>query len=368
MPESKNEDKPIKTKNMATRRSKEDALDSLETGTDNRSNPTSTLLVINDEINNTIIKLNNILAKYLDENELRKKGSAQAGRVIGALKTRLCTIPNMMTRHDYLSRARTTIRKTLNHHNNYNFIYERTKALHDPVATRYKTEYQKMNRANRNSPNYRKKGQTITLKTASELINIAENIIIEQISNPKSWGKLANSLSLVSGRRMYEVCVTANFQIIDNHRLIISGIAKQKNEEDFASRTIEFPSLINANLFLQGINTLRNKKDFSVFSDYNDFRKKCSNAMAKVLKTNDSSPMLFDIPEINTALTPKMMRQIYAAISLFNIKKQYPKESDVYHAQELAKILGHGVRKYGDKIVSDDIHTVMSYQDWVVTD
>jgi hypothetical protein len=78
--------------------------------------------------------------------------------------------------------------------------------------------------------------------------------------------------------------------------------------------------------------------------------------------------MLFEIPEVTTALTPKMMRQIYAAVSMYKIKQQYPAQSDVYYAKELAKILGHNIREYAGKIVQDDISTVMSYMDWTVVD
>ena len=364
------EGKQINTKHMATRQSKVDAIGNLESNTDARSNAITTLINLEMEIEVTTTKMAHILVDHEKDQKLKPVQHAQLGRIISGLKNHICTIKNLMTRHDYLSRARTEIRK---HFDNLpeslkQAVFDRTKALHDEVATRYKTEYQKANRTNRNDPELRRKGQTISLNTAQDFIAQAENVIIEQISNPKSWGKLANALSIVSGRRVYEVCVLGQFQVVDNHRLVMAGLAKQKNEDDFVSRTLEFPCLINANLFRQGIETLRAKKDFTRFKDYNDFRKKCSNAMAKVLKAGGSSPMLFEIPEVTTALTPKMMRQIYAAISMYKIKQQYPAQSDVYYAKELAKILGHNIREYAGKIVQDDISTVMSYMDWTVVD
>tara|TARA_R110002167_G_scaffold261354_1_gene467918 strand:- start:233 stop:1597 length:1365 start_codon:yes stop_codon:yes gene_type:complete len=364
------EGKEIKTKHMATRQSKTDAIDNLEANTDGRSKSVTTLINLEMEIEVTTEKMAHVLVDHDKDQHLKPIQQAHLGRIISGLKHHICSIKNLMTRHDYLSRARTDIRK---HFDGLpeplkQAVFDRTKALHDAVATRYKAEYQKTNRANRNDPELRNKGQTLSWNTAQEFINEAENIIIEQIAKPKSWGKLANALSLVSGRRMYEVCLLGQFQVVDNHRLTMAGLAKQKNEDDFVSRTLEFPCLINANLFKQGIETLRAKKDFTRFEDYNDFRKKCSNAMAKVLKVGDTSVTIFEINAVTTALTPKMMRQIYAAISLYKIKKQYLAQSDVYYAKELAKILGHSVREYGGRVVQDDIHTVMSYMDWTVVD
>jgi hypothetical protein len=359
----------IKTKNMATRKSKQEAIEHLELGYDNRSNPIPTLINLKSEFELVIQKINNIIDKFGEDPEkIKRVGSAQIGRIINALKKRLCSIDNLMTRHDYLSRARTKIRKNYATNEYYSLIFERTKSLHDPIATRYKTEYQKMNRANRNSPSYRVKGQAIQISIADKLIRIAENLIVQHIEKTKSWGRLTNALSLVSGRRIYEICVTGKFTVVDSHRVMMSGVAKQKNEEDFIAKSIEFPTLINANIFVQGVNALRNKKDFTGFNDYKEFCDRCRTAISKVLKKDQNCPVLFDIPEIKTQLTPKMMRQIYAAIALYKIKKQYPNESEVYHSQELAKILGHGVRKYGDNVVSDDVHTIMSYKDWNIID
>ena len=81
---------------------------------------------------------------------------------------------------------------------------------------------------------------------------------------------------------------------------------------------------------------------------------RCRTAISKVLKREQNCPVLFDIPEINVQLTPKMIRQIYVALLRYKLQTEHKMASEGYYDRVLAEFLGHGI---------NDIYTIQSYKD-----
>ena len=204
----------------------------------------------------------------------------------------------------------------------------------------------------------------LNIKDAEIIFDEVESTMIKQMqpSRYQSWAKLCLSICLLTGRRIYEVCVTGNFEIINSHTMKMNGVAKQKNEEDKENKYVEFRTFANSHLIIQAIKTLCEIKDFSVYGDdYMKFNKSAGTPLRSALSPQRKNQIaMISSPAVMIKLLPKSMRQLYAAMLKYKIKKQKPNESDNCYDSELAKHLGHDFER--------DIQTVQSYKDIVIHD
>ena len=342
---------PIDSTQKAARRAKILARKEAISGEKHRT-PAPTFINLEIEVRHVA----GVISQALAQMKQNKKGSiylAHIGRAINNLLDKLKAIDNLHTRHDYISRAKNMI----NGHfegDTLDIVKKYTTKLHDEVATRFKKRYYQTKVINR-------KKHTFSFSEADTLVKQAEDEIVLQIKRVRSWAKLAVCLSLVTGRRLYEICKIGNFTVEDSRTMTLTGVAKQKNSEDFINKTITFPTLINAHLIMQGIKALRDKKDFTNFPDYRTFNRSTNTTLRKALHDPEGSyqPIL-NVETQDIKLTPIMMRQIYAALSKYYLQKQFPRKTDTFYDQKLASILGHKA--------DTDIQTVQSYKDFAVFD
>lgn len=290
------------------------------------------------------------------KHDLKSPYKAQIARVISATRQRLSHIQNMDTRYDYLSKAKNAIEKAIKPYNE-NFIaivLHYLADLKDEQATEYRKHRNKAVKANN------KAKIQLTIDQAKEIFANVQSEMVQQMQPARyqSWAKLCLSICLLTGRRIYEICVTGQFDIINHNTLKMVGMAKQKNETDTETRSIEFTTYADTNLIIWAIEKLRELKDFAAYGgEYEKFRKGTSTPLRHAV-TGDTSIIKHDA--IDTKLQPKMMRQFYAAMLKFDIQKQQPNESDNFYDHELAKHLGHNAET--------DIETVQSYKDIVIHD
>jgi LysM repeat protein len=290
------------------------------------------------------------------KHDLKSPYKAQIARVISATRQRLSNIQNMDTRYDYLSKAKNAIEKAIKPYNE-NFIaivLHYLDDLKDEQATEYRKHRNKAAKANN------KAKIQLNINQAKEVFANVQSEMVQQMqpSRYQSWAKLCLSICLLTGRRIYEVCVTGKFEIINHNTLKMTGMAKQKNETDTETRSIEFTTYADANLIIWAIQKLRELKDFTAYGgEYEKFRKGTSTPLRHAV-TGDTCIIKHDT--IEAKLQPKMMRQFYAAMLKFDIQKQKPNESDNFYDHELAKHLGHNAET--------DIETVQSYKDIVIHD
>ncbi len=318
--------------------------------------PAPTFINIDIEVFHVVGVIRNALLQIKTAKKEGKSSSiylAHIGRAINNLLYKIKTIDNLHTRYAYLSRIRTSINDQFDGQT-LALVKKYTARLQDDVATRFKKRYYQTKVINR-------KKYTLSAFEAKQLIKEAEDEIVRQSDKPKSWAKLAVCLALVTGRRPYEICKIGAFSVKDSHSMTMSGLAKQKNIEDFLSKSVTFPTLINANMVMIGINVLRNKKDFTRFDDYRAFDKSANTPMRKALFDADGTyQSILQIENHDIKLTPKMLRQVYAAIAKYQLQKQFPSKTDTFYDQKLADILGHNAET--------DIQTVQSYKDFAVFD
>lgn len=288
------------------------------------------------------------------KHDLKSPYKAQIARVISATRQRLSHIQNMDTRYDYLSKSKNAIEKAIKPYNE-NFIaivLHYLTDLKDQQAIEYRKHRNKAAKANN------KAKIKLNISEAKEVFANVQSEMVQQMkpSRYQSWGKLCLSICLLTGRRIYEVCVTGKFQIVNHNTLKMTGMAKQKNEIDTETRIIEFKIYADANLILWAIEKLRDFKDFTAYGgEYEKFRKGTSTTLRHAV-TGETSIIKHDA--IEAKLQPKMMRQFYAAILKFDIQKENPNESDNFYDHKLAKQLGHNAET--------DIETVQSYKDIVI--
>ena len=281
---------------------------------------------------------------------------AQIARVISSTQYRLAGVENMDTRYDYLSKAKNAVEKHIaSYHENFVAI-----ALHylADLKDKQATEYRK-NRNRAAKANNKAKIQ-LNLEQAKTLFADVTAEMIQQMqpSRYQSWAKLALAICLLTGRRIYEVCVTGNFALVNHNTLRMTGMAKQKNDLDAQNRSIDFRVYADANLLLWAIQTLRELKNFSIYNnDYEKFRKGTSTPLRHAVA---GPKKMIEMDAITIRLQPKMMRQFYAAKLKYDIAQRTPGESDNFYDHELAKHLGHNA--------DTDIETVQSYKDIVIVD
>ena len=340
---------PIDSTQKASRRANKLAKKEGLTGEKNRP-AVPTFVSLDIEIRHTISVITNAL-DGLNDNDGEAIYFAHIGRAISGLLQKLKGIENLHTRYDYISRAKTAINDAFQGQQ-LDIVSRYTAKLHDDVATRFKKRYYQTKVIHRNK-------YSLSISQANALVTQAEDEIIRQIGKTKSWAKLAICLSLVTDRRLYEICKLGQFTPKGRDHMIMSGVAKQKNIEDFINKSITFPTLVNSTLVLEGIKSLRDKKDFEQYENYRKFDKSANTPLRKALHDPQGTyQTILNLPNLDIRFTPKMMRQLYAAISKYHFQQQFPRKTDTFYDQKLADILGHNA--------DTDIQTVQSYKDFAV--
>ncbi len=322
---------------------------------------------INVEIKHTNQIIGNIY-NHFDQKTKKLDGVyiAQLKRAINALKTRISTIEKQATRYDYMSQARVGISKYVKGFDEdfAALVHNDLALLKDEQAMQYKNNQYKAKVVLRNTTENSKTHLKLNIKDAKQIFEDVESEMINQMqpSRYQSWAKICICVSLLTGRRIYEICVTGDFEVVNAHTMKMIGIAKQKNDEDRENKSIEFKVFANSHLIMQAINILREIKDFSVYDD--DYRKfnKATNTTLRTALTpqRDNQVAMICNPAVTIKLLPKSMRQLYAAMVKYEIEQAKPNESDNFYDFELAKHLGHDAER--------DIETIQSYKDIVIHD
>ena len=118
----------------------------------------------------------------------------------------------MDTRYDYLSKAKNAIEKAIKPYNE-NFIaivLHYLADLKDEQATEYRKHRNKTAKANN------KAKIQLTIEQAKEIFANVQSEMVQQMQPARyqSWAKLCLSICLLTGRRIYEICVTGDASII----------------------------------------------------------------------------------------------------------------------------------------------------------
>ena len=339
----------------------------IEIGEGTVSTPQSSGVSLPLEITHACQSIDNIYMHF--DQKTKKLDSiyiAQLKRLFVALKRRLSSIEKLSTRYNYMSKARSAINKHIKAYDE-DFIALVTNdlvILKDDQARQYKNKQYGSKVILRNTTKDSKTHLKLSIKDAKQIFEEVESEMIKQMqqSRYQSWAKLCLSICLLTGRRIYEVCVTGRFGVVNAHTMEMAGIAKQKNDEDRENKSIEFKVFANANLILQAINALRKLKDFNAYGDdYAKFHKGSGTPLRSALAPQrDNQVAMICNPAVTIKLLPKSMRQIYAAMLKYEIEQAKPNESDNFYDFELAKHLGHDAER--------DIDTVQSYKDIVIHD
>jgi hypothetical protein len=182
------------------------------------------------------------------KHDLKSIYKAQIARVISATKHRLANIENMDTRYDYLSKAKSAIEKSIKKYNE-NFIaivLHYLADLKDVQATEYRKHRNKAAKANN------KAKIQLKINDAKDIFAQVQSEMVQQMqpSRYQSWAKLCLAICLLTGRRIYEVCVTGTFDVLSPDTMKMTGMAKQKNEIDTETRSIEFKTYADSNLII----------------------------------------------------------------------------------------------------------------------
>ena len=298
---------------------------------------------------------------------------AHISRTITAARKRLVHIENLETRYNYLSVIKTAILKYIKGTPDdvYAYISAHADTLKDERATAFRKAKYQAKVINRNNTDNSKTFLALTKEQADILLEQAETQMIQQSepSRYQSWAKLACAISLLTGRRIYEVCITGEFEVVNAHTMKMKGVAKQKNEDDRESKEQTFFVYANAFLIEKAIAALRKTKaidniisstDAETYGyDYNTFKKSCNTALRRAMNPDKpSSKPFFDADFIEIKLLPKSMRQLYAALYRYKLRIENPDKSDNFYDQKLAENLGHNSET--------DMLTVQSYKDIVI--
>lgn len=339
-----------------------DALASIERGS--KSEKQATGLSLKIEIELLQERINAIYEQHYDktENSIKSIYKAHLRNACLNLKNKIMDIENLTTRYHYLSQSKNAIKK---HFSSYPvefmmIVGESADLLQDPKATLYRKLEYGTKLANRNSTEKSITHLSLRYDDAKKIFDDIESEMINQMeaSRYQSWTKLALCIALLTGRRLFEVCVTGDFTVLSAHTMKMSGLAKQKNEYDAQNREIEFKVYANANLINKAINTLRNLKDFNGM-DYTTFNKLTSMVRRSLVPDGDSKKKpLIESSAITIKLLPKTLRQIYAAMLRYETESAEPHKADGFYDQQIAKHLGHDAET--------DISTVQSYKDIVI--
>jgi len=137
---------------------------------------------------------------------------------------------------------------------NHEIMYHLTMDKNERAAIKIKSDNSLKN----------KKRNTVTidykqyLNAISELLSRPNEVFNSE--NRKTIAPLAFALAAVSGRRMIEIILTGKFKRIGKYKILFSGQAKKRTEDDNFER--EIYTLVDSNLFIKKIKFLRSLPAF----------------------------------------------------------------------------------------------------------
>lgn len=204
------------------------------------------------------------------------------------------------------------------------------------------------------------------LLTAEEAESLIDQAIYQMLfqmkpSRYRSWAKLACAISFLTGRRVYEVCVTGEFTVINKSTLQMTGRAKiqDKNKD----KPQAFHVLSDAYKIYAAIEVLRSVKDFEIHKGkaYESFGKSCNTALRNALIPNKKTakPFFTGFKISKVKLTPNALRQLYAAIYRYQLKQDKPNLAAEDYERLIGESLGYEAKT--------DVITRKHYQEIVIT-
>lgn len=169
----------------------------------------------------------------------------------------------------------------------------------------------------------------------------------------ESYAAVGLGIALLTGRRAYEVFVTGKFQPIRGriHEVRFSGQAKTRNNKR-AQKPYIIPVLTTPENIVEGMNHLRNLRDFTMYLPDNDEidlapkSRDFQDCTGKTLRETCTRYFGKLIPKC----TPHDLRKIYAVIAY-----DWFAPPDMSVGRYASEILGHS---------EGDLATVQSYQDF----
>ena len=173
------------------------------------------------------------------------------------------------------------------------------------------------------------------IKNPQDFINKA----VELLSS-KSYITRVLAIALLSGRRVAEVGCTAEFSLIDKNTVMFKGQLKTKERE---CKPYRIPLLATPKLIISCLKEIRIDKPQYINKPIL-FHSNCSKVLSMAVKKYFSE-------FVESNITPKDLRAIYATIACSRYKKDNRKTPQLYYSE----ILGHS---------EDDLNTCNSYFDY----
>lgn len=185
-----------------------------------------------------------------------------------------------------------------------------------------------------------RKSESLSIKVTN-LIDWANDTLINLPESDSQWREVALSLMIATGRRQSEIMCSASFDFHDDNHVYFSGQLKRHNDEEVESFLI--PTLVNANAVIEGLNWLesRGKRESDPKKAHNRFSRYLSEKVkvicSKYIIVDDGD---WEYESANGKLVDRkkthIFRQIYAQVAF---KKSGEKGTNKRHF--LAGIMGH---------------------------
>jgi hypothetical protein len=173
------------------------------------------------------------------------------------------------------------------------------------------------------------------IKNPDDFINKAIELL-----NSKSYITRVLAISLLSGRRVAEIGCTAEFVLINKNIVMFKGQLKTKERE---CKPYQIPLLAKPKLIIDCLKEIRIDKP-QYINNPTLFHSNCSKVLSIGVKKYFSE-------FVESNITPKDLRAIYATIACSRYKKDSRKTPQLYYSE----ILGHS---------EDDLNTCNSYFDY----
>ena len=175
-----------------------------------------------------------------------------------------------------------------------------------------------------------------------KLINNPQRFIDKAVEllSAKSYITRVLAIALLSGRRVAEIGCTAEFTSISKNIVMFKGQLKTKERE---CKPYQIPLLATPKLIIACLKEIRLDKPQYINNPVL-FHSNCSKVLSMVVKKYFGE-------FVETNITPKDLRAIYATIACARYKKDNRKTPQLYYSE----ILGHS---------EDDLNTCNSYFDY----
>lgn len=194
---------------------------------------------------------------------------------------------------------------------------------------------------------YKRQAHQHPIYDADAIVNQAVALL-----DKESYAAVSLGIALLTGRRIYEVCVTGSFMIVRGqaHHVRFSGQAKTRDAKK-ANKPYLIPVLIEPKRLVDAVAYLRSLRDFTAYLPANDAdatprSRAFHDRTAKTLR--EMCTKHFD--QLVEDCTPHDLRKIYAVIAY-----DWFAPVDMSVGRYVSEILGHN---------EGDLATVQSYQDF----